>query len=260
MTFDGQADRHGGLGLEDAVEHPQQAEADPQHLAPGRLGGLGRTARGRPRSGGPPFADGHPGDGEHAKISRAAIPWCSRAARNAATTIGSLMFRPLFMPGMATAVLHDCRTRGNSRRSPHAHRIDYWPLTGTRRAEHEQHVMPSPPLRPFPLSELRTVVLGGSGRARCRHRSLDRDPPGVPEDQGQRHVCPATQVADAGQRDVRAERGERDDAVGGNGDRPGGQGHPARGRAGAAGELVGGAGQVADGEVRVRGCGRRPGW
>ena len=44
-----------------------------------------------------------------AKIARAMIAWCSRADRNAATTVGSSTFRPLFMPGMASADLHDSR-------------------------------------------------------------------------------------------------------------------------------------------------------
>ena len=84
------------------------------------------------------------------KISSAMIPWCSSADRNAATTVGSLMLRPLFMPGMATADLRDCRTRGNSRRSPRVHRIDYWPLTGTDGPNMNNMSCPRPPLSPFP--------------------------------------------------------------------------------------------------------------
>jgi hypothetical protein len=36
-----------------------------------------------------------------AKTARMIRPWCSSAARNAATTVGSSTFRPLFIPGMA---------------------------------------------------------------------------------------------------------------------------------------------------------------
>ena len=36
-----------------------------------------------------------------AKTARMISPWCSSAARNAATTVGSSTFRPLFIPGMA---------------------------------------------------------------------------------------------------------------------------------------------------------------
>ena len=40
-------------------------------------------------------------------MARAISPWCSRAARNAATTVGSPAFRPLFIPGMTSANLRD---------------------------------------------------------------------------------------------------------------------------------------------------------
>src|SRR5450432_2762565 len=36
-----------------------------------------------------------------ARISSAMSPWCTSAARNAATKIGLAMFRPLFIPGIA---------------------------------------------------------------------------------------------------------------------------------------------------------------
>ena len=36
-----------------------------------------------------------------AKIAAMISPWCSSAARNAVTTVGSSAFRPLFIPGMA---------------------------------------------------------------------------------------------------------------------------------------------------------------
>ena len=44
-----------------------------------------------------------------AKMARAISPWCNRAARKAATTVGSAAFRPLFIPGMASASLHGSR-------------------------------------------------------------------------------------------------------------------------------------------------------
>ncbi len=42
-------------------------------------------------------------------MARAISPWCSSAARNAATTVGSSAFRPVFIPGMASANLRGLR-------------------------------------------------------------------------------------------------------------------------------------------------------
>ena len=46
-----------------------------------------------------------------AKTARIIRAWCNSAARNAATTVGSSTFRPLFIPGMAPVTSRGLRGR-----------------------------------------------------------------------------------------------------------------------------------------------------
>ena len=55
-----------------------------------------------------------------AKISKAIRPWWPSAAWNAATTVGSLTFKPLFIPGIALANLRDLHCRPTSVTLPRA--------------------------------------------------------------------------------------------------------------------------------------------
>ena len=87
-----QAAWHLRLGLQDAVEQPQQPEADPQHPAAPRARPRARRVPRRP--GLSQFLEA-PHSSHSSRNSAAAMsPWCSSADRNAASRVGSAGSQP----------------------------------------------------------------------------------------------------------------------------------------------------------------------
>ena len=74
-----------------------------------------------------------------AKIARMIRPWCSSAARNAATTVGSSTFSPLFIPGMAPVTSRGYGPAGRAASArPDAVNVR-WPPANA--AEHDENVI-----------------------------------------------------------------------------------------------------------------------